>query len=237
MPTARVNDIDVYYELHGEGRPLLLIAGLGSGADLFAKSTPLFAEDRRVIAFDNRGVGRTDKPDIPYTIEMMADDAAGLMRAIGVNRADVLGVSMGGRIAMDLAIRYPGIVRGLILVSTSARVTRETRSSWGLRFGRLTKLITGSGALKSAQPYQAFKRQLEASGSYDATASLGKILAPTLIMRGDGDTLAPKGLVDELHSGIKGSSLVEFKGGHLFFLWDNKGFTETALLFLRALGP
>jgi 3-oxoadipate enol-lactonase len=153
MPTAKTNDISAYYEVHGEGKPLLLIAGLGSGVSLFAKSIPIFSKGRKVVAFDNRGAGRTDKPDIPYTIEMMADDAAGLLRALDIKSADVLGVSMGGRIAMDLAIRHPEMVRDLILVSTSARVTRESRSSLGLSFGKLTKLMTGSGAFgSSAQP-------------------------------------------------------------------------------------
>jgi 3-oxoadipate enol-lactonase len=237
MPTARVKDIDVYYEVHGEGEPLLLIAGLGSGASLFARSIPLFSRGRKVIAFDNRGVGRTDKPDVPYTIEMMADDTAGLLRALEIERADLLGASMGGRIAMDLAIRYPDAVRGLILVSTSARVTRETRSSFGLRFGKLTKRITGSGVFGgSPQPYRAFLRQLEASSKFDCTGLLPRITAPTLIMRGERDTLAPKDLVEEVRSGIKGSRLVEFKGGHIFFLLENKKFTDAVLEFLAALG-
>jgi 3-oxoadipate enol-lactonase len=236
-PTARINDIDVYYEVHGEGEPLVLIAGLGSGASLFAKSTPLLSTGRKVIVFDNRGVGRTDKPDIPYTIEMMADDTAGLMKALDVKRADVLGVSMGGRIAMDLAIRHPDMVRGLILVSTSARVTRETRSSFGLRFGELTKMITGSAAFGgSPQPYRAFIHQLEASSKFDCTDRLAGISAPTLILRGERDTLAPKDLVQEVHSGIKGSRLVEFKGGHIFFLWENKKFTGAVSEFLAGLG-
>jgi 3-oxoadipate enol-lactonase len=238
MPTARTNGIEVYYEVHGEGgMPLLLIAGLGSGASLFARSIPIFSKDRRVLAFDNRGVGRTDKPDVPYTIEMMADDAVGLLRALDIKQADVLGVSMGGRIAMDLAARYPEMVRGLILVSTSARVTKESRSSLGLRFGKLTKMITGSGAFGgTGQPYHAFLHQLEATAKFDGTSRLGGIGAPTLIMRGDRDTLAPKDLVAELHSGIKGSRLMGFKGGHIFFLWDNKGFTDAVSEFLRGLG-
>ncbi len=237
MPTVRVNDIDLYYEVHGEGEPLLLIAGLGSGVSLFARSIPIFSRGRKVIAFDNRGVGRTDKPDVPYTIEMMADDAAGLLRGLGVRRADVLGASMGGRIAMDLAIRYPDMVRGLILVSTSARVTRESRSSFGLRFGKLTKMITGSGAFGSSpQPYYAFMRQLVASSAYDCSDRLGGISAPTLIMRGDRDSLAPEDLVEEVHSGIRGSRLLEFKGGHVFFLLENKKFTGAVEEFLAGLG-
>jgi len=168
---------------------------------------------------------------------MMTDDTAGLLRALEVERADVLGVSMGGRIAMDLAIRYPDMVKGLILVSTSARVNRETRSSFGLRFGKLTKMITGSGAFGgSPQPYHAFIHQLEASAKFDCTDRLGGIGAPTLILRGDRDTLAPRDLVEEIHSGIKGSRLLEFKGGHIFFLWENEKFTEAVSEFLTGLG-
>lgn len=237
MPTARIKDIDVHYEIHGEGSPLVLIAGLGSGVDLFARCIPVFSKDHKVVAFDNRGAGRSDKPDIPYSIEMMADDAAGLLTALGIERADVLGVSMGGRIAMDLAMRYPEMVRTLMLVSTTARVTREARSSLSLRFGKLTKRITGSGAFgESAQPYRAFKRQFDASTKFDCTDRLGTISVPTLIMRGDRDTLAPKGLVEELHSGIKGSRLIEFKGGHIFFLFKNREFTDAASDFLREFG-
>jgi 3-oxoadipate enol-lactonase len=215
----------------------MLIAGLGSGVSLFARSIPIFSKYREVIAFDNRGAGRTDKPDLAYTIEMMADDAAGLLTTLDIKQADVLGVSMGGRIAMDLAIRYPRMVRSLILVSTTARVTNQTRSSFGLRFGKLTKMITGSGAFgKSAQPYRAFIHQLDASAKFDCTDRLGGIGAPTLIMRGDRDTLAPEDLVEEVHSGIEGSRLIEFKGGHIFFLWENKKFTDAVSEFLHALG-
>ncbi|HEV2389768.1 MAG TPA: alpha/beta hydrolase, partial [Nitrososphaerales archaeon] len=189
MPTAKINDIQVYYEVRGEGDPLLLIAGLGSALRLFVKSAPIFAEHRKVISFDNRGAGRTEKPDVPYTIETMADDTAGLLRFLGVPRADVLGVSMGGRIAMDLAIRYPEMVRRLILVSTSARVTKESRRALSFRLGRLTKRVTGSGPFGSAQPYYAFRRQLDASGKYDCTGRLGEIASPTIIVRGDRDSL------------------------------------------------
>ena len=139
---------------------------------------------------------------------------------------------------MDLAIRHPDMVRKLILVSTSARVTRESRRSLSFRLGRLTKRLTGSGAVRSAQPYYAFRRQLDASGKYDCTGRLGEIASPTLIMRGDRDTLAPKALVDELHAGIKGSRLLEFKGGHIFFVWNkNEEFSDAATEFLEGVGP
>ena len=234
MPTTRINDIEVYYEVHGDGEPLLLIGGLGSSVGLFRRAIPVFSKDRKVVAFDNRGAGRTDKPDTPYTIEMMADDAAGVLSVLGIERADVLGVSMGGRIAMDLAMRYPRSVKRLILVSTTARVTKETRSALSLRFGRISKRITGSGAFGgSTQPYRAFRRQFDASTNFDCTDGLGTIAAPTLIMRGDRDTIAPADLVEELHSGIKGSKLEVLKGGHRFFIFHNEAFTDAVSAFLR----
>lgn len=114
-----VNDINIYYEIHGEGKPLLLIEGLGYSSWMWFKQIPAFSREYKVIVFDNRGVGNTDKPDIEYTIEMMADDAAGLLKVLGEDSAHVLGVSMGGFIAEELALRYPHIVRSLVLVSTS----------------------------------------------------------------------------------------------------------------------
>ncbi len=107
MPTVRVNDIDMYYEIHGEGEPVVLIAGLNSDHALYREIIPRLAESYKVVAFDNRGVGQTDKPDIPYSIEMMAEDTAGLLNALGIEQAHLLGTSMGGRIATALALRYP----------------------------------------------------------------------------------------------------------------------------------
>ena len=92
------------------------------------------AQRYQVIVFDNRGVGRTDKPDVPYSIEVMAQDTAELMKALAIERASLLGISMGGKIALDLALRYPGRVEKLILVSTSARVINTTKRLWRLRF-------------------------------------------------------------------------------------------------------
>src|SRR5258708_1505269 len=99
MPVARVGDINVYYELHGEGTPLVLIGGLGTDITPYAGIIDWLAQRFRVLAFDNRGAGRTDKPDAPYTIGQMADDTAGLMETLSIERAHVAGVSMGGRIA------------------------------------------------------------------------------------------------------------------------------------------
>ena len=114
MPTVRVGDINMYYEIHGKGEPLLLIMGLGSDLTSWIFQIPEFSKKYRVIAFDNRGVGRSDAPDVPYSTAMMADDTTGLLDALGIERAHILGLSMGGFIAQELALKYPQRVKSLI---------------------------------------------------------------------------------------------------------------------------
>ena len=118
MGTVKVASIDVYYEEHGSGDPLLLIMGLAADSVAWMFQVPDFAKRYRTITFDNRGVGRSSKPAGPYTIHQMADDAAGLLDALRIPRAHVLGVSMGGMIAQELALRHPEKVRGLVLGCT-----------------------------------------------------------------------------------------------------------------------
>src|SRR5207245_2584476 len=127
MPYIKVNDIQIYYEIHGDGEPLVLIVGLGTDISEWDGIIRWLAEKYQVLAFDNRGAGRTDKPDIPYSIEMMADDTAGLMQTLGIEQAHILGVSMGGRIALALSLRHAECVKKLVLVSTSARSIKNWR--------------------------------------------------------------------------------------------------------------
>jgi pimeloyl-ACP methyl ester carboxylesterase len=129
MPTAQVGDINIYYESHGDGEPLLLIMGYGQYSALWAPVIHDFSPTYRVISFDNRGTGRSDKPDIPYTMKMMADDARGLLDAIGVDSAHVFGMSMGGMIAQEFALNYPNKLRSLILGCTNCGGTKMTLPS------------------------------------------------------------------------------------------------------------
>lgn len=119
MATAKVGDINVYYEVHGEGEPLVLIQGYGANSAGSFLHVPTFSKEYRVVIFDNRGTGRSDKPDIPYSMEMMADDVVGLLDTIGIDAAHICGASMGGFIAQNLVLRYPERVISLVLACTS----------------------------------------------------------------------------------------------------------------------
>ncbi len=119
MPTLRSNDIDIYYEEHGSGEPLLLIMGWGGNAATWKPQIPDLARQFRVIAFDNRGVGRTSAPEATYSIAQMAEDTRGLLDRLGLERAHVFGISMGGMIAQELALEHPERVDTLTLGCTS----------------------------------------------------------------------------------------------------------------------
>lgn len=119
MPTVNVNGITLAYETHGSGEPLVLISGIGYDRWEWHKMVPGLAEHFTVIVFDNRGVGQTDKPAGAYTAQMLADDTAGLIQALGYPCAHVLGHSMGGYIAQALALRHPEVIDKLILASTN----------------------------------------------------------------------------------------------------------------------
>jgi 3-oxoadipate enol-lactonase len=119
MPRVEVGDISLHYEIHGDGEPLLLIMGFGANSSWWLPQIPALSREYQVVTFDNRGTGGSDKPDIPYTMPMLVADAAGLLAAIGVDSANVFGVSMGGMIAQGLALSHPEKVISLILGCTT----------------------------------------------------------------------------------------------------------------------
>jgi len=116
MPRLAVGTIQLHYDLQGNGEPLLLIMGFGLSSaswrpEFLAGLAPTF----RVITFDNRGTGRSDQPDNPVSIALLADDAAALLDTLGIARAHVLGVSMGGSVAQEFALNHPQRLAGLVL--------------------------------------------------------------------------------------------------------------------------
>jgi pimeloyl-ACP methyl ester carboxylesterase len=236
MPSLQVNDIKLYYESHGTGDPLVLIGGLGLAvAELRPLIGALAAAGYRVIAADNRGTGRSAKPPGPYTIRQMADDVAGLLTRIGVGRAHVLGISMGGRISLALALDHPKLVDHLVLASTGPRTPRRR---WRVRLGlKVSQLPVLRG--KNPPPRHALRAQFQASGCYDATARLGEISQPTLIVHGRADRIAPLALAMETHNAIHGSRLALLGGGHLISLLPHRQqqFVAAVLRFLPPSKP
>jgi pimeloyl-ACP methyl ester carboxylesterase len=120
MPITTANGIDLYYEIHGEGEPLLLIMGLSLSSKSWFRTIPALSKQYKVIVFDNRGVGLSGKPNSPYSIEQMADDAKAVLDAAEVESAHIYGISMGGMIAQRLALKYPERIRSLILGCTTS---------------------------------------------------------------------------------------------------------------------
>ncbi len=117
---ADANGARLYYEVYGQGEPLLLIMGLGANHLAWSAQVPVYAREFKVIVFDNRGTGQSNFPQgVDCTIPLMADDAAALLDFLGVDSAHVYGVSMGGMIAQEMALRHPEKVRSLILGATS----------------------------------------------------------------------------------------------------------------------
>jgi len=120
MPKAPVNGINIYYEIQGKGVPLVMIQGFAGNHQAWFFQSPVFKKYYKVIIFDNRGIGKTDKSSEPYTIRTMADDVIGLMDYLGVDKAHILGLSLGGVVAQEIALTYPERVRKLVLGCTFA---------------------------------------------------------------------------------------------------------------------
>lgn len=231
MPYAQVGDIKLYYEVHGEGPPVVLIPGLGADTRLFFKVVPLLVTLRRVVVIDPRGGGQSDKPIGAYSIEQMADDVVGLFHTLGIARADIVGYSMGGKIALQLAAGHPESVDHLVLAATGVRpsVTRPFSRRW-----LAMDVVPRIPVLRKAdgQPSYAFEAQRQASKSFDGRGLLSKVGASTLIIRARRDRIVPASDTAELQK-IPGSSLVDLPGGHLTLVMVHaRVFAEAVSSFL-----
>jgi pimeloyl-ACP methyl ester carboxylesterase len=194
---APVNGLKMYYELHGEGRPLLLLHGAYMTVDTLGPILPGLAELRQVIAVELQGHGHTADIDRPITYEQMADDAAALLAHLGVDHADVVGYSMGGGVALQLAIRHPGVVRRLVVASASYRLDGMPAVALEMFPSITPDLFAGSpmeeAYLRHAPDPGDFPVLVEKLKRLDTTdfawpeEDIRGIAAPTLIIVGDSD--------------------------------------------------
>lgn len=179
-----------------------------------------FAKKFRVIAIDKRGTGRTDKPDVPYTIEQMADDTIGLMDALKIRRAHILGISMGSMVAQVIAAKYPDRVTGLVLHLGFTRIPQVVKIMMNLMLyvpGSKKKVEEGMATIlrqKYPPTPASFRRQGEAVAQFDGRKVIGHIRAPTLIVNGSKDQFVPLKITRELTEGIRGATLVLLDADH-----------------------
>jgi pimeloyl-ACP methyl ester carboxylesterase len=261
VATAQAGDGTViYYETWGRGEPLLLISGLATDLRIWACQRLVFGRRFRCIALDNRGSGRSGKPDGPYTLEQMAADAVAVLDAEGVGRAHVLGHSMGSYIAQMMAVEHPDRLRSLTLAGTACRhqpwrldmlarwqeTAREhgvhawarrafpyllgPRTAW--TFGLFINLLW---PIILQQPAHAFESQIQALiGAPDCERGcLSGVSVPTLVVAGSKDTLTTPADAAEVASIIPGARLVTLKGaGHGLMLEAAPDFNAAVLDFL-----
>jgi len=219
MPETQVADISIYYETHGEGDPLVLIMGLGGGSSLWWRQVAFFSPEYQVITFDSRGVGRSEKPDTPYSMDMLVDDAAGLMETLGIASAHVYGVSMGGMVAQELALRHPKLVSSLVLGATTCGGRHAVMAGFIESHRDRVKEWLLKGA-ESPPSSTGFKRQAEAVARFETYDRLPQIRVPTLILAGTADQLIPVENSRLLASRISGAELVLFEGAGHGYLWE-----------------
>ncbi|MBP2683162.1 MAG: alpha/beta fold hydrolase, partial [Deltaproteobacteria bacterium] len=267
MPHKNLPGFRVYYETHGSGFPLLLINGLGSDHLEWLYQVPAFEPHFEVVIFDNRGTGASDVPPGPYTTAQMADDAAALLEALGIPRAHVLGVSLGGMIAQEVALRHPDRVARLVLGCTGPGGTLAVRPS-----PEAMAAFAGAGGedpeaelrrmlpylysdayieerpkeidaflrrrLENRTPREGYTGQMAAAVTHDAADRLDRIRAGTLVITGDADRLVPPENSARIAGRIPGARLVLLPGApHRLFAENADAFNREVLDFLQTAKP
>ncbi len=265
MPEINARHISFYYETHGEGYPLVLIRGLGSNADHWYPQIPAFSSTFRVISYDNRGIGRSERPETPFTISMMAEDTAGIMDAMGIPKAHIMGLSMGGMVAQEFALRFPQKVHGLVLACTHCGGEKAVAPSEEIRklFSEFIATASPEAAQKAGKclfaentlskapemvrEYQAISarfpseanillQQWEAIKGHDTWGRLPRIKAPTLVITGAEDLLISPENSKILAERIPEAQLCIIPGGgHQFLVEQAQAANEAILTFLKGL--
>ena len=256
MPFIEINGLDLYYERHGSGQPLLNISGSGGDLRNSAPDRSPFNKAFDVVHYDQRGLGQTSKPDGPYTMAEYADDAATLIAAMGWTSANIVGTSFGGMVALNLALRHPGVIDRMVLNCTSPGgllpsfpleqlEKLDVEAALEIKLGLLDSRwdpgaddpIPGLGAFydvlikrsrieKVGEEKRGSHLQLMARADHDVSADLGRIQVPTLVCAGEYDDQAPLPNSIALVEGIPDAQLRVFQGGHLFLLQDRVAFGE-----------
>mgnify|MGYP000344808962 FL=1 len=264
MPFVHATDgTRIHYEVTGKpgATPVLMIQGLGASKNAWNLQRIAMATRFRIISFDNRGAGRSDKPTEPFTLEQMADDALAVLDAAGIETAHVVGASMGGVISQIVAVKYPHRVRSLTLVCTACRNhpwRQELLQSWAKTaadkgmievgkeaaqwvmsprsFRRLVPAFTWMGPLAALRPRHSFVSQIDAilNTREDLVDQLSTITAPTMVIVGNQDILTPRGDSEEIAERIPNAELVVISGAaHGLMMEHSSTFNRILIEFLQ----
>ena len=263
MPRVCVNGLELYYEIEGDGEPVVLIPGFAAGGWIWFKQTADLSRSFRVIIFDPRGVSASDKPEGPQTIRLLADDVAHLLLTLGIESAHIVGASFGGFVAQEFALKYPAMTRKLVLCCTSfggpnhvvpsAETLTALASTKGLNSEdrmRANLLLaftpeyvrTEVGEvdrvvqLRAANevPEHIYLSQLQAAMSFNSESRLEAIKSHTLVLSGNADVIVPVQNSRNLAAKIPGAELKIVEGGsHTFFIEQSGEFNRIITEFLK----
>jgi pimeloyl-ACP methyl ester carboxylesterase len=264
MPTVAVNGARLHVRQEGTGDDVLLLCGLGDDHTAWDAQVPVLAASHRVTVIDNRGVGQSSLPDGEFTVRDLAADAAGVCDALGISAAHVMGFSMGGAIAQELALARPDLVRSLVIVGSWCRSDRllqelvkgaaytagtaDDARAWLYSFlglvysaavhedGRIDEFVEAALGNPHPQETEAFQRTARAVLHHDTADRLDAITVPTLVVVGEDDMLCPPRHARAIAARIPGARLVEVpEQAHQPFQEDPAGFNELVQGFLSSV--
>lgn len=262
MPTINCNGINIYFETHGEGMPLVLISGLGGDHFFWQSSLDFLSTKFQVITLDTRGIGQTDTPKEDYSIELFADDIIALLNELEIEKANILGFSMGGNIALTLSLNYPKRVGKLIIAASNAVMNARIRLfvdsvldvyesgiSSKQMFNLICPWLYSTSFLSNPKnavfleydendPYQqplfAWKNQYLAQRKYNVVDHIFKIKSPTLILNGECGPFATLADAKILSDKIENSVIqIIPQSGHLINYENPELFHKYILDFLN----
>jgi len=249
MTMASVGDVDLYYEEHGAGSPVVLIHGLAGDSSAWQAQVEQLQPDYRVIALDNRGAGRSSAPDYPYTTRHFADDTVGLLDELGVTEsANIIGRSMGGAIAQEIALGYPDRVRSMIITASFGKLDR-----YGYQIlDSINEIVKTQGYAPAAKiqslfffpppyfnehkeqmdafeaaladtdrPIHGYTNSTHACLTHDALDRLSGVQCPTLVLAGGQDVLCAADASRQIADLVPGSELKIYEDASHFFLIQN----------------
>lgn len=263
MPHVLVNGINIYYEVHGCGPPLLLIMGLGSDCRHFSMQLPFFSKYYQVIIFDNRGVGRSDAPDGEYSVPVMAQDTLVLLDKLNIKSAHVVGFSLGGYIAQQIALQFPERVNRLVLANTAMSSYPRSKhiqnsfaaalsqglqhvhhisllmpwlfsQSFFLKKEQVDFFVTMASMYSQKQSLKGYLGQVAAANAYDSAAVIDQLKMPMLILAAKEDLITPVSCSEAMKNKLPHAELVVLEGlGHCSYIENPQAFNKAIQDFLQ----